>query len=198
MALSNAKALIIVHCQRSYNRMLHQAGLGGATVNLLIISLIALVMLIFGFTFMWVGWNLGQAFSAQDPLAIRNWNLLQALSTLACGLLGSILFKPILSHVEFGRHPLTQLDLAFAELSAASIDVFPILGIFMIVSTNLGLMCKAPVLILPIALLTVLNILVMLSLIVAAANLRRLLFGYWWMLVTVGILVPSSVNSFNN
>jgi hypothetical protein len=186
--MSNAKALIIVHCQRSYNRMLHQAGLGGTTISLLIISLIALVMLIFGFTFMCVGWNLGQALLARDPLALRNWNLLQALSTLACGLLGSILFKPILSHVEFGRHPLTQWDLALAELSAASIDVFPILGIFAIVSTNLGLMGKAPLLILPIALLTVLNILGMLSLIVAAANLRRLLFGYWWMLVTVGIL----------
>jgi len=99
----------------------------------------------------------------------------QGVFTLIFALLGSFRFKPALSLGHFGRYPLTQGDLAMAELPAAVFEVFPLLGLVGIVATNTGLVSRMPAMAPLIALLTVLNVAGMLSLTVGVAAFWRLL-----------------------
>ncbi len=179
MAVSAARALLAAQMQSSWNRLRHESGLAGHVAAAVAAGVALIPAVLLPGLFMWrVGASLGGELARGGAAeALGYWNATQAVFTLLFALLGSLRFEPALSLAHFGRFPLTSRDLALAELPAAVLEVFPLLGLAGIVAANAGLASRMPALIPVIALLAFVNVAGMLALLVAAASVRRLLMG---------------------
>jgi hypothetical protein len=121
-----------------------------------------------------IGADLGEGLaSPASEDGLLYWNGVQGVFTVLFALLGSFRFNPALSLTDFNRYPLTKLDLAMSELPAAVFEVFPLLGVAGIVATNAGLASRLPAMTPLVCLLTLLNVLGMLTLMMALASLWR-------------------------
>ncbi|MBI2571377.1 MAG: hypothetical protein HYV63_30590 [Candidatus Schekmanbacteria bacterium] len=179
MAVKAVRALLTVQLQSAWNRMRRESGLAGPAATGITVAIAMALVLLPGVFALGLGRELGTAMAGPDgDSAVASWCALQAIFTVLFALFGSLRFRPALSLASVQRFPLTRAEVAIAELPAALFEVFPLLGLLGIVTSNLGLLLTMPAMAAAIALMTALNILSMLSLIICAASARRLLMRW--------------------
>jgi hypothetical protein len=145
VALSGIVALVRVAVQSAWNQIARSAGFGGKAVTSVMLVLVGAILILPGAAALRLGLGMGSELAKPgDPDMLRNWNALQATFTAGFAFLGSIRFKPAFPFSRFGRYPLTPLQLLAADLSAATFEVFPLLGVAAILLTNVGLAIRMP------------------------------------------------------
>lgn len=172
--MSVVGALLRAQAQSVWNRTRAESGLGGPLATAAIVVTVAAVLAVPGYLLLRLGLRLGDTLAvAPEPVALDRWNAVLALFTVGFAALGSFRHRPAFTFAALGRFPVGPLQRLLAEIPAACFEAFSLLAGTGIVAANVGLAIRLPAASPCIALLTVQGLVVMVSLLLLAASVRR-------------------------
>ncbi len=138
-------ALLTVQARSAWNRVRRESGAAGPIVSLVVLAIVGLVLTLPALLMLRAGLALGQTLArGYEPLAMLQWNALQALFTLLFAALGGLRHSPGFARHDVLTLPIRPSTLLIAEMPAALFDAFPMLGVAGLVCSNLGLALRMP------------------------------------------------------